>query len=305
MPTPSTAVWPKPKSEDEFEDIVVDAMRSRWDDPNAQRYGRRGQAQHGVDVVGQSGRSSGIVVGAQCKNTESLSLAVVIAEVEKAKTYPGGLAELYVVTSAERDARLQDNVREYFAKSPAPFRVEVMFWDDVTSEVAKDPDLVWKHWNAFARMLPGGERMERRQRIALLLQRMAALEGQQVQTPGYLWIARGHETGHTRRTDEEWNDGLADYMGTIDLESVRAHLRHVLEIATRLAEELDDDTVIAEEVPDVYLKMKRALIARARILQDALTDGVSEHASEEYGKLIVERDETVERLVQRLSQYNR
>jgi hypothetical protein len=66
MPTPSTSDLPKPKSWDEFEDIVWSIYIQRWQDPHAQRYGRNGQAQHGVDIYGQQNGSSKYVA-VQCK----------------------------------------------------------------------------------------------------------------------------------------------------------------------------------------------------------------------------------------------
>src|SRR5438132_6616090 len=80
MPIPTTAKLPKPKSEDEFEDIVVDFCRLRWRDPHATRNGRRGQRQNSVDVFGHPPWLKGATAGAQCKNTDALSLALVVAE---------------------------------------------------------------------------------------------------------------------------------------------------------------------------------------------------------------------------------
>lgn len=149
MPTPTTAKLPKPRNEDEFEDIVVDFLRLRWKDPNAQRNGRRGQGQHGVDVIGHPPWLDGKMAGGQCKNTEEVTLKMVIAEVDKAIHFPGGLAEFYFVTSADRDAPLQSAVRLHFKAHPAPFDVEVLFWQDVTADLAQDEDLVAKHWKGF------------------------------------------------------------------------------------------------------------------------------------------------------------
>lgn len=149
MPTPSTAVLPKPRSEDEFEDIAVDCLRIRWRDPNALRNGRRGQSQHGVDIVGHPPWLNGRTAGGQCKKTDSLSLSEVTREVEKAKTFPGGLGEFYLVTSSDRDAKLQAAVREYVATNAPPFVVVLVFWEDVVNEIANDSDLVAKHWKGF------------------------------------------------------------------------------------------------------------------------------------------------------------
>jgi hypothetical protein len=149
MPTPSTAKWPKPRSEDEFEDIVVDFLRIRWKDPNAQRHGRRGQRQHGVDVVGHPTWLKGRTAGGQSKNTDALTLADVIAEVAKALSFPGGIAEFYVVASGDRDVQLQTDVREHFKANPAPFHVEVIFWPDIVADISADDALVAKHWKGF------------------------------------------------------------------------------------------------------------------------------------------------------------
>jgi len=146
MPTPSTAKWPKPKSEDEFEDMVLDALKLRWKDPNADRNGRRGQRQDGVDVIGHGAHVQGRLVGAQCKNTDTLTLKDVVTEVEKARGFKPVLAEYLAVTSGDRDARLQEEVRLHFEADSAPFPVKLVFWEGVVQELAGRDDLVAKHW---------------------------------------------------------------------------------------------------------------------------------------------------------------
>lgn len=147
--TPGTAKWPKPKNEDEFEDMVLDALRLRWRDPNATRNGRRGQGQDGVDIFGTAWHRNGAPVGAQCKNTESPTLKQVIDDVEKAMTYEPPLSEYLFVIAADRDARLQKAVRAHFETNPAPFPVMVLFWQDVLQDMAGDSALFRKHWPAF------------------------------------------------------------------------------------------------------------------------------------------------------------
>jgi hypothetical protein len=149
MPTPTTAKWPKPKSEDEFEDMCVDFLRIRWKDPHATRNGRRGQRQDGVDIVGHPPWLKGKMAGGQCKNTDALRLGDVIAEVGTAKGFRGALGEFLVLTSGDRDAVLQGDVREHFKANPAPFQVEVLFWPDITADLSQDDALVAKHWKGF------------------------------------------------------------------------------------------------------------------------------------------------------------
>ncbi|MEZ4472666.1 MAG: hypothetical protein R3F60_18155 [bacterium] len=146
MPNPGTAFWPKPKSEDEFEDIALDALKVRWGDPNATRNGRRGQTQHGVDIIGRARHQDGSHVGAQCKNTESPTLKQVVSEVQKARRFEPTLAEFLFVVAANRDAEFQRQVRVHFKDNPAPFPVVVVFWDDLLHELSAHPELFRKHW---------------------------------------------------------------------------------------------------------------------------------------------------------------
>jgi len=150
MPMPTTARWPKPKSEDEFEDIAVDFLRIRWKDPHAARNGRRGQRQNGVDIVGHPSWTRGKIAGAQCKNTDSLNLTVVRNEIEQAKGFPGGLGEFLIVTSTDRDSSLQAEVRELCKDLQLPFHVESLFWPDVTADLCGNHELVAKHWKGFS-----------------------------------------------------------------------------------------------------------------------------------------------------------
>ena len=42
-----------PANWNDFEDLCHKLWRSIWGDPNTQKHGRRGQAQHGVDIYGK------------------------------------------------------------------------------------------------------------------------------------------------------------------------------------------------------------------------------------------------------------
>ncbi|HXK20077.1 MAG TPA: hypothetical protein VNG33_19835 [Polyangiaceae bacterium] len=148
MPTPSTAKWPRPKSEDEWEDMVLDAMRIRWKDPNAQRNGRRGQRQDGVDIFGTAG---GQAVAAQAKNMDSVSEAEVQVEVGKAERFEPSIEQFYLAVGGPRDAKLQQILRAISARrvSAGQFPVHVLFFDDICQDLAVDPVLVRKYWQSF------------------------------------------------------------------------------------------------------------------------------------------------------------
>jgi hypothetical protein len=148
MPTPATAKWPQPKSEDEWEDMVLDAMRLRWRDPNAQRNGRRGQRQNGVDVFGCIGSST---VGAQAKNSDQITEAEVRAEILKAEKFKPVLMEFHFAIAGRRDAKFQEFIRLLSQERIAEgvFPIVVHFFDDICEELASRPELVQKYWGQF------------------------------------------------------------------------------------------------------------------------------------------------------------
>lgn len=148
MPTAATAKLPRPKSEDEFEDIVLNVLRIRWGDRNATRNGRRGQGQQGVDVFGKTGEGH---VGAQVKNRDTVTVKEIESEVLAAEKFTPALARFYFVISGSRDARLQEEVRALCDQrvTTRKFPVELLFWEDVCHELASQPQLVAKFWPQF------------------------------------------------------------------------------------------------------------------------------------------------------------
>ena len=81
-------------------------------------------------------------IGVQCKNTvDGISLATVKAEIASAEAFEPKLDRLYIATTAKRDAVLQKDVREISKQRAAQaglFKVDVLFWDDICQDLAKD-----------------------------------------------------------------------------------------------------------------------------------------------------------------------
>jgi len=151
MPSPPTTDLPRPKSWDEFEDIVADVLKRVWNDPYITRNGRSGQKQDGVDIYGQphhlGGASSGKYAAAQCKETDSLTLTTVEAEVRNAQGFEPAITEYLLATTAPRDAKLQQSLRT----GTWPFRVIVWFWEDISLELSGYDDLLQKHFPGWMR----------------------------------------------------------------------------------------------------------------------------------------------------------
>lgn len=154
MPSPPTTDLPRPKSWDEFEDVCVDVLKRTWHDPYLVRNGRQGQQQNGVDCYGLpehlNGTGTEKYAAAQCKITGELTIEVVQQEVEKAQEFKPVLTEYFVMTTAPRDAKLQEAVR----KQIWPFdRVHVMFWEDICLELSGHNDLLQKHFPGWVKSM--------------------------------------------------------------------------------------------------------------------------------------------------------
>lgn len=152
MPTLTSMQIPPPTSWDEFEDVTLSALRLRWESPDLQRHGRSGQSQAGVDIYGEDNLCR--LVGVQCKvvSEGSLPLAAVSQEVLKAESFEPRLDLYYVATTAPRDATIQREVRllSKARTSQGKFPVGILFWEDIASDLAKDPREFKKHFPNLA-----------------------------------------------------------------------------------------------------------------------------------------------------------
>lgn len=149
MPTISSSVVPPPKSWDEFEDITLAASKLRWGSDAFFRNGRQGQKQDGVDVWGDD---DGRQIGVQCKNSvDGISMTIIEAEIANAEHFKPRIDRLYIATTAKRDAPLQSSVRTLSADrfKRGEFRVEILFWEDICQEIAKDDTVFFAHYPQF------------------------------------------------------------------------------------------------------------------------------------------------------------
>jgi hypothetical protein len=137
MPTHANLVLTPPQYWEAFEDMLLDLFRAAWKDPNAQKHGRSGQAQMGVDVYGQPDQKDKWS-GVQAKKKDRLAASAVtetelVAEVHKAKQFTPKLSELILATTGQRDQHIQEKARlltEAHQKEGL-FRVHVYSWEDI------------------------------------------------------------------------------------------------------------------------------------------------------------------------------
>jgi hypothetical protein len=115
-----------------------------WRDDGAQKNGRNGQPQHGVDVYGRPAKGQSWA-GIQCKGKENytnqeLTTAEIQSESGKARGFNRRLAEYAIATTAPRDGALQEFARVLTEENMRAgwFSVTVYGWHDIV-------DLIFEH----------------------------------------------------------------------------------------------------------------------------------------------------------------
>lgn len=142
----------------QFEDLTQATVELVYDSPHADKIGRPGQAQDGVDV--HAGRSRAGAVGVQCKRLDDLdennqplpggpiTRKILLEEVEKAKQFTPGLDLWILATTAKRDAKIQKVARALDAKHQKAglFEVKLWFWDDYVAFLNSYSDLQKRYY---------------------------------------------------------------------------------------------------------------------------------------------------------------
>jgi hypothetical protein len=149
---------PKPKNWQDFESICHKLWRDIWCDPDAQKNGRAGQSQCGVDIFGKP-IYSGIIAGVQCKDKDAalgskLTVTELKTECKKATNFKPGIKSFTFATTAPRDASIQIKAREITNASSYPFNVHVWSWDDIEEEIRFRPAIRSAYYQGF-KVIPG------------------------------------------------------------------------------------------------------------------------------------------------------
>lgn len=133
----------RPKTEQDFEDWCLRIFSRQLDCPGLKKYGRRGQAQGGIDLIGHDKQGNRVAV--QCKAREdTLSIGDIRSDVETARGKHPQLIELAIATTAKRDAKLQNDVLDLESESIQleSFRISLWSWDDIEEYLSQEPDLL-------------------------------------------------------------------------------------------------------------------------------------------------------------------
>jgi hypothetical protein len=141
-----SAMWPPLDDPVQFESLCLDLWADIWGPGStAQKNGRSGQPQAGVDVFGCRG---GEWIGIQCKQKSGLlhskvTEAELNEEVENALGFDPQLGLFILATTGPRDAKLQKRARAISVRHAkrGKFRIEVWSWQDIWHELEGRPEL--------------------------------------------------------------------------------------------------------------------------------------------------------------------
>jgi hypothetical protein len=149
---------PPPRSWDKFEDLVRALFACVWENPLAQKNGRRGQSQNGVDVFGEFPANSGSWVGVQCKGKDAgygskASPSEFDAELAKAEHFTPVLSRWIFATTAPGDGRLQEHARQVSTVRIAAgkFPADVLGWDSLLALIAQHPAVLGQFYPEHSR----------------------------------------------------------------------------------------------------------------------------------------------------------
>lgn len=140
-----------PANWQDFERLTLDYAKKQWKDEYAQRHGRQGQAQSGVDIYGTHSISHELI-GIQCKKkkhfevpSKQLTTAEIDVEIDAAKTFSPRLNHFIIATTGPRDVDLQRHIRVQ-NQSGLPFKVSLLFWEDYQDFLNEHVELMYKYY---------------------------------------------------------------------------------------------------------------------------------------------------------------
>ena len=140
----------------DFERLTLDIAKSKWKDEYAERNGRQGQAQAGVDVYGYN-YVQGEHTGIQCKKrtwktkpgadapSNTLTFAEIDEEVKSARDFSPKLKRFVISTTGPRDTDLQEYVRKINEKSDG-LTISLMFWEDYVDFLNDSPEFMYRYY---------------------------------------------------------------------------------------------------------------------------------------------------------------
>lgn len=140
----------------DFEQLTLDIAKIQWKDDYAERHGREGQAQGGIDIKGYN-RSANETTGIQCKKRSpksrpshehpdnTLTTKEIDDELVRVKASKHKLDRFIIATTGPRDAELQNHVAE-LNRTEKNIKLAIKFWDDYVEFLNSHPELMYRYY---------------------------------------------------------------------------------------------------------------------------------------------------------------
>ena len=136
--------YPKPANWQDFQRFMKDLLNEKYGG-GFDVYGRIGQRQDGIDVLGRSNKD---VIGVQCRKVQKLTIEIVKTEVAKTDKSTLRLNKFIFATTFPLDAPIQKKMLKLneMRRKKAQFEIEIWFWDTIEDEINGDIKIKEKYY---------------------------------------------------------------------------------------------------------------------------------------------------------------
>lgn len=138
----------KPANWQDFQTFIKDLLNEKYDE-GFDIYGRNGQSQDGIDILGLYHAN---VIGVQCKRLDSaLTMKLVKEEIEKTDKSNLKLTKYIFVTTTPRDKNIQKEVLSLNLerKNNSLFEIELWFWETIEDEINGNISIQEKYYKSI------------------------------------------------------------------------------------------------------------------------------------------------------------
>lgn len=125
----------KPENWQDFESLCKILWGEIWNCNEVKKNGSSGQTQNGVDIYAKPFKEHGYF-GIQCKKKKSsikLTIKEIDEEITKAKDFRPSLTKLYIATTANKDAAIEEyvRIRDLESTTNGGFEIHLFCWEDI------------------------------------------------------------------------------------------------------------------------------------------------------------------------------
>lgn len=142
-----TMNFPKPANWQDFQIFIKDLMNEKYAG-GFDIYGRNGQAQNGIDILGQF---YGKVIGVQCKRFDptKFTFKIIQDEVNMADKNNPPLQKFIFATTIPRDKDIQKKIVELNVNRQKKilFEIEIWFWETIEDELNSNLSIRDKYYH--------------------------------------------------------------------------------------------------------------------------------------------------------------